>query len=78
MSSGDVTLYSYGTSPNKRDVSIIDAPVTFNRTGSAYIAVYKILYPVAKLPVRQIWETDCTHEHTCNEHGPVATNKERT
>ena len=37
-----------------------------------------ILCPVAKSPVRQIWETDCTRERTCNEHEPVATNKERT
>ena len=31
----------------------------------------KILYTVAKSSVRQIWETDCTQERTCNEHGPV-------
>ena len=37
----------------------------------------KILRPVAKSPVRQIWETDCTQERTCNEHGPVVTNKKR-
>ena len=38
----------------------------------------KILCPVAKSPDRQIWETDFTQERTCNEYGPVATNKERT
>ena len=38
----------------------------------------KILCPVAKSPDRHIWETDCTQERTCNEYGPVATNKERT
>ena len=43
------------------------APVTLSRTGSAYIVVYQILYPVAKSHDGQIWETDCTHERTCNE-----------
>ena len=48
---------------------------TLGQRISLYI---KILYPVAKSHDGQIWETDCTHERTCNEHGPVATNKERT
>ena len=54
-------------------------PVTHSRTGSMYIAEYKnIVSFVAKSPVCQILETDCTQERTCNEYGPVATNKERT